>query len=108
MTIREIQAAVSRAFGVTGIDLLSRRQDIRVARPRQVAVWLARHLTPCSLSEIGREFGRDHTSVGAAISRIDTLLASDKAFAAVVWRLMDALDHAATVELRRLQVRAVA
>jgi chromosomal replication initiator protein len=56
----------------------SARRARAVARPRQVAMYLAKQLTPRSLPEIGRKFGnRDHTTVMHAIRRIDELRAVD-------------------------------
>ena len=77
MTIHEIQVAVALQCGVTVLDLISRRQGRATYRPRQVAMWLARHLTPCAMREIGRAFGgRDHTTVLHAISRVDHEIAT--------------------------------
>jgi chromosomal replication initiator protein len=53
-----------------------------VARPRQVAMWFCKQLTPRSLPEIGRKFGdRDHTTVMHAIRKIDELRISDRLLA---------------------------
>jgi chromosomal replication initiator protein len=53
-----------------------------VARPRQVAMYLAKQLTSRSLPEIGRKFGgRDHTTVIHAVKKIEELSASDTALA---------------------------
>lgn len=63
-TIAAIIAAVADHYGLTRIDLLSQRRSRAVARPRQLAMWLAATLTPASLPQIGRRFGdRDHTTV---------------------------------------------
>jgi len=76
-----IQAAVCRQFGVTTLDLMSARRGREVARPRQLAMWLARHTTLLSLPDIGRGFGRDHTTVIHAIKRVEELLRTDPDFA---------------------------
>ena len=56
----------------------SARRARAVARPRQVAMYLAKQLTPRSLPEIGRKFGgRDHTTVMHAVKRIDELRQND-------------------------------
>ncbi len=60
-----------------------------MARPRQLAMYLAKQLTTCSLPEIGRAFGgRDHTTVAHAVRTIENLLTTDAALAdaAVVLR----------------------
>ena len=59
-------------------DMQSARRARAVARPRQVAMYLAKQLTPRSLPEIGRKFGgRDHTTVMYAIRKIEELRAID-------------------------------
>ena len=62
--------------------MTSARRARAIARPRQVAMYLAKQLTSRSLPEIGRKFGnRDHTTVMHAVSRIAELMAADPAFA---------------------------
>jgi chromosomal replication initiation ATPase DnaA len=86
VTIHDIQRLVASRMGATALDLVSARQAS--ARPRQVAMWLARHTTPASFPAIGRAFGnRDHTTVMQACRRVDALMAADPAFAAVVSEL---------------------
>ena len=63
-------------------DLLSSRRTANVVRPRQIAMYLAKMLTPRSLPEIGRRFGgRDHTTVLHAVRKIEALVDGDKALA---------------------------
>jgi chromosomal replication initiator protein len=70
----------------------SARRDRGVARPRQVAMYLARELTPMSLPCIGRLFGkRDHTTVIHAIKTVERLIATDTEFAADVAVLREEL-----------------
>ncbi|MBT6983497.1 MAG: chromosomal replication initiator protein DnaA, partial [Rhodospirillaceae bacterium] len=58
------------------------RRARAVARPRQVAMYLAKQLTTRSLPEIGRKFGgRDHTTVMHAVKRIEELRQTDAALA---------------------------
>ena len=60
--------------------MYSARRARAVARPRQVAMYLAKQLTSRSLPEIGRKFGgRDHTTVMHAVRKIDELKQSDSA-----------------------------
>src|SRR6185437_16380712 len=62
--IAEIQYAVAERFGVPMMEMVSDRRARRVARPRQVAMYLSRELTPMSLPGIGKHFGgRDHTTI---------------------------------------------
>jgi chromosomal replication initiator protein len=86
--IRSIQRAVAEHFGVTLLDLLSDRRAAKIARPRQVAMWIVRHSTPRSLPEIGRMFKRDHTTVIHALAQIDALMARDDRFDAEVRALL--------------------
>ncbi len=78
LTIDEIQRKVAEYYTLKMSDLLSARRAREVARPRQVAMYLAKKLTPRSLPEIGRRFGgRDHTTVMHAVKRIEELRAAD-------------------------------
>jgi chromosomal replication initiator protein len=74
VTIEEIQRRVAEHYGIRIADMHSSRRARAVARPRQVAMYLAKQLTPRSLPEIGRKFGgRDHTTVMYAIRKIEDL-----------------------------------
>ena len=78
VTIDEIQKAVVEHYGLRPADMTSARRQRSVARPRQVAMYLAKLLTPRSLPEIGRRFGgRDHTTVMHAVRQIERLQAED-------------------------------
>lgn len=77
--IEDIQRVVCQHFGITKQDLLSARRQKTIVRPRQIAMWLCKQLTPRSLPEIGKRFGdKDHTTVLHAVKRIDELKATDK------------------------------
>ena len=69
-TISAIQDAVSSVLGVPRADLLSAKRTPAVARARHLAMFLARELTPLSLSQIAREFDRDHSTVIHAIRTV--------------------------------------
>ena len=78
ITIDEIQKATAEHYGMKQTDLISERRNRSVARPRQAAMWLAKHLTTRSLPDIGRRFGgRDHTTVLHAVRRIEALKVDD-------------------------------
>src|SRR3546814_606399 len=78
ITIDEIQRRVAEHFRIKPADMVSARRAREVARPRQVAMYLAKRLTPRSLPEIGRRFGgRDHTTVMHAVKRIEELRVED-------------------------------
>ncbi len=82
VTIDEIQRRVAEHFNIKMAEMTSARRARVVARPRQVAMYLAKQLTQRSLPEIGRKFGgRDHTTVMHAVRKIDELLVSDRALA---------------------------
>ncbi|MGE0108286.1 MAG: chromosomal replication initiator protein DnaA [Bdellovibrionales bacterium] len=81
ITIDEIQKKVAEHFNIRVADMHSARRARAIARPRQVAMYLAKQLTPRSLPEIGRKFGgRDHTTVIHAVRKIEELSAYDPAF----------------------------
>jgi chromosomal replication initiator protein len=81
ITIDEIQKKVAEHFNIRVSDMHSARRARQVARPRQVAMYLAKQLTPRSLPEIGRKFGgRDHTTVIHAVRKIEELAAYDATF----------------------------
>ena len=79
VTIENIQKTVADYYKVRMADLLSKRRNRSVARPRQVAMALAKELTTHSLPEIGDAFGgRDHTTVLHACKRIKELRSSEQ------------------------------
>ncbi len=81
ITIDEIQKQVAAHFNVRVADMHSARRARAVARPRQVAMYLAKQLTARSLPEIGRKFGgRDHTTVMHAVKKVEELIARDSVF----------------------------
>ena len=76
--IEDIQRVVSKHYNVSRSDLLSSRRTRTIVRPRQIAMYLSKMLTPRSLPEIGRRFGgRDHTTVLHAVRKIEELASSD-------------------------------
>jgi chromosomal replication initiator protein len=82
VTIQEIQKKVAEHWSIRIAEMSSARRSRNIARPRQVAMYLAKQLTSKSLPEIGRHFGdRDHTTVMHAVSRVTALMATDAAFA---------------------------
>ncbi len=82
ITVDEIQKATSEHFGLKQSDLLCERRTRAIARPRQMAMYLAKTLTTRSYPDIGRRFGgRDHTTVLHAVRRIEQLKTEDAAIA---------------------------
>jgi chromosomal replication initiator protein len=72
--VADIQRVTAAHFEIPAREMVSARRSREVARPRQVAMYLAREMTPQSLPAIGRMFGgRDHTTVLHAIRTIGSL-----------------------------------
>ena len=93
VSIEEIQRKVAEHYNLRLTDMVSARRARNVARPRQVAMYLAKQLTQRSLPEIGRRFGnRDHTTVMHAVSRVSELMAADVGFAEDVALLRKMLE----------------
>ena len=80
--IEDIQKLVASHYNVSRADILSSRRTATVVRPRQIAMYLSKALTPRSLPEIGRRFGgRDHTTVLHAVRKIEALCGKETALA---------------------------
>ena len=78
--IEDIQKVVASHFNVSKHDLLSARRTRAIVRPRQIAMYLAKTMTPRSFPEIGKRFGgRDHTTVLHAVRKVEELAAADEA-----------------------------
>jgi chromosomal replication initiator protein len=93
VTIEEIQKRVAEHFNIKLADMQSPRRARQVARPRQIAMFLAKQLTTRSLPEIGRKFGgRDHTTVMHAVKKVEELCTADSGFAEDVDLLKRMLD----------------
>ena len=82
VTIEDIQKKVSEHFNVRLTDMHSPKRLRSVARPRQIAMYLAKQLTSYSLPDIGRKFGgRDHTTVMHAVKKIEEIQIKDTTLA---------------------------
>jgi chromosomal replication initiator protein len=78
ITVDNIQKTVADYFKIKVADLFSKKRSRQIARPRQVAMWLAKNLTSQSYPSIGEAFGgRDHTTVLHAVRTIDSLRSKD-------------------------------
>ncbi len=89
--LRDIDEAVCARFRMTREALHGANRCRKVARPRQIAMYLARRLTPRSYPAIGQWFGRDHTTVLYAERRIAALMTTNPKVAAYVAELSTAL-----------------
>ncbi len=80
VTIEEIQRKVAERYNIRLSEMMSKRRERSVVRPRQIAMFLAKNLTTKSLPDIGRAFNRDHTTVLHGIKAVEDLRAEDPAF----------------------------
>lgn len=92
-TIDEIQKKVAEYFNISVKEMQSSRRARTVARPRQIAMYLAKQLTSRSLPEIGRKFDRDHTTVMHAVRKVEELVVKDKGLAENVESLRRSLEN---------------
>ena len=82
VTVEEIQRKVSEHYNIRLSDMIGPKRVRNYARPRQIAMYLAKKMTSRSLPEIGRRFGgRDHTTVMHGVRRIEELMALDSQIA---------------------------
>jgi chromosomal replication initiator protein len=91
ITIEHIQRKVSEFFGLKLTDMRARRRTKAVAFPRQIAMYFARQLTHASLTEVGRAFDKDHTTVLHAVSKVETLIRQDAKFKKTVDTLAESV-----------------
>jgi len=93
VTVEEIQRKVSEHYNIRLSDIIGPRRVRVIARPRQVAMYLAKQLTTRSLPEIGRRFGgRDHTTIMHGVRRIEDLKGHDHQIAEDLELLRRALE----------------
>ncbi|MBE6455332.1 MAG: chromosomal replication initiator protein DnaA [Alphaproteobacteria bacterium] len=76
-SVAEIQQTTAAYYNLKLSDLKSTRRDRKIARPRQLAMYLAKTMTALSLPDIGAQFGRDHTTIIHAVKTIEGLLERD-------------------------------
>src|SRR6266850_494281 len=93
ITIEHIQRTVSGFFGLKLADMRTRTRTKAVAFPRQVAMYFARQLTHASLTEVGRAFDKDHTTVLHAVSKIETLIREDAKFKKTIDTLSESVSR---------------
>jgi chromosomal replication initiator protein len=94
VTLKEIAKAVQGEFGVTIPDLRSRKRTRNILRPRQIAMFVAKHVTEHSLAEIGAFLGgRDHATVVHSAKRVRAELAKDEGYRRTVENVFRALGR---------------
>lgn len=82
VTVEEIQRKVAEHYNIRLSDLVGPKRVRTLARPRQIAMYLAKQMTSRSLPEIGRRFGgRDHTTIMHGIRKIEELRTEDRSLA---------------------------
>ena len=78
VTVEEIQRKVAEHYNIRLSDMIGPKRLRMIARPRQIAMYLAKQMTTRSLPEIGRRFGgRDHTTIMHGVRRVEELRAND-------------------------------
>jgi chromosomal replication initiator protein len=79
VTVESIQKVVAEQFGLRVLEIKAKNNSRAIVFPRQIAMYLAKHLTECSLPEIGRQFGgKHHTTVLHSIEKIEEQRKADK------------------------------
>ena len=93
ISIGNIQRVVCREFNLSLSQLKAKNNSRAVAYPRQIAMYLAKEMTPASLPQIGREFGgKHHTTVLHSISKIGEMRKTDRDLNRVINKLTDSLN----------------
>ena len=79
VTIESIQKTVAEQFGLRLVEIKAKNNSRSIVYPRQIAMYLAKHLTEASLPEIGRQFGgKHHTTVLHSVDKIEEVRKGDK------------------------------
>jgi len=93
ITIQQIQKLVASAYKLTSEELVSKTNSRNIAHPRQVAMYLCKHLTKHSYPEIGRAFGgKHHTTVIHSVEKIESLVATDETLQRLISELSESLQ----------------
>jgi len=92
ISIESIQKAVSEQFGLRPTEIKAKNNSRVIVFPRQIAMYLAKHLTDASLPEIGRQFGgKHHTTVLHSVDKIEQARKTDKDLNRVINKLTESL-----------------
>jgi len=93
ITIQQIQKAVASTYKLTSEELISKNNARQISHPRQVAMYLCKHLTKHSFPEIGRAFGgKHHTTVMHSVEKIEALVATDETLQRLISELSESLQ----------------
>jgi len=94
VTIESIQKSVAEQFGMRLPEIKAKNNSRAVVYPRQIAMYLAKHLTEASLPEIGRQFGgKHHTTVLHSVEKIEELRKTDKDLNRLLNKLGETLSN---------------
>jgi len=92
VTIESIQKATAEQFGLRLAEIKAKNNSRAIVYPRQIAMYLAKHLTEASLPEIGRQFGgKHHTTVLHSVEKIDEARKNDKDLNRLINKLTEQL-----------------
>ena len=92
VTIEAIQKATAEQFGLRLVEIKAKNNSRAIVYPRQIAMYLAKHLTEASLPEIGRQFGgKHHTTVLHSVEKIDEARKTDKDLNRLINKLTEQL-----------------
>ena len=93
VTIQQIQKLVGSTYKLTSEELISKNNARQISHPRQVAMYLCKHLTKHSYPEIGRAFGgKHHTTVMHSVEKIEALVATDETLQRLISELSESLQ----------------
>ena len=93
VTIQQIQKLVASTYKLTSEELISKNNARQISHPRQVAMYLCKHLTKHSYPEIGRAFGgKHHTTVIHSVEKIEALVATDETLQRLISELSESLQ----------------
>jgi hypothetical protein len=90
--VARIKRVVGEHFGVTPLEIDSSRRDKMIVQTRQIAMYLAKQLTPRSFPSIGKRFGKDHTTVIHSVRSIEHRLRIDPVLAAKIEHMKEVLQ----------------
>src|ERR1043166_9678652 len=93
VTIQQIQKLVASTYKLTPDELISKNNARQISHPRQIAMYLCKHLTKHSYPEIGRAFGgKHHTTVMHSVEKIETLVTTDETLQRLISELSESLQ----------------
>jgi chromosomal replication initiator protein len=93
VTIQQIQKLVASTYKLSSEELISKNNARHISHPRQIAMYLCKHLTKHSYPEIGRAFGgKHHTTVIHSVEKIEALVATDETLQRLITELSESLQ----------------